>query len=119
MPPRLAPEEVRPGASYKDRKFPPYGVETGIPPFSGNFDQTCGRCGIDKLDNGPVQDVSLRCNCLPALSAVPKYADLAISPNNNDPLAIKLVDVRFVCGSHQGDKVERNEATRPRSRPLP
>ncbi|ATY59124.1 Cyanovirin-N [Cordyceps militaris] len=76
--------------------------------YSGNFDQTCGPCGIGKLDNGPVDNVGLKCNCLPAPNAVPKYTDLAISPNNNDPLSIKLVDGRFVCGPHQGDKVERN-----------
>lgn len=75
---------------------------------NGNFDQTCGPCGIGKLDNGPVDNVGLKCNCLPAPNAVPKYTDLAISPNNNDPLSIKLVDGRFVCGPHQGDKVERN-----------
>lgn len=27
---------------------------------------------------------------------------------DNDALGVKLVNGRFVCGSHQGDKVERS-----------
>ncbi|OAA77546.1 Cyanovirin-N [Akanthomyces lecanii RCEF 1005] len=75
---------------------------------NGNFDQTCRPCTIGQLDNGPARNLGLKCNCLPAPNAVPKYTELAVSPNNSDALGVKLVDGRFVCGSHQGDKVERN-----------
>ncbi|KAJ6789581.1 hypothetical protein PWT90_07416 [Aphanocladium album] len=75
--------------------------------FSGNFDQTCGPCLFGKLNNGPPRNLGLKCNCLPSPNGVPKYTDIAISPNNGDAQAVNLVDGRFVCGSHQGTKEPR------------
>ncbi|KAM3512835.1 hypothetical protein MY11210_003540 [Beauveria gryllotalpidicola] len=82
---------------------------------NGNFDHTCHPCILNKLVKGPSNNVGLQCNCPRRPGKTPQYTELAISPfskkKKKRKTLIKVVDGRFVCGTHLGDKVERVEAS--------
>ncbi|KAL7933643.1 hypothetical protein V8C35DRAFT_303490 [Trichoderma chlorosporum] len=65
----------------------------------GGFDATCRPCTIDNVHGG--DNMNLKCNCLDE-KRMPRFTALEIGSRVGSPLAVKLVDGRFVCGSNSG-----------------
>ncbi|KAL6898268.1 hypothetical protein GGI43DRAFT_89675 [Trichoderma evansii] len=65
---------------------------------NGGFDATCRPCTLDYIhDSG---SVLLKCNCLDE-ARLPKYTALEMGPVSN-PLAVRPVNGRLICGNHVG-----------------
>ncbi|KAL7950004.1 hypothetical protein V8C42DRAFT_187343 [Trichoderma barbatum] len=67
----------------------------------GGFDATCRPCIVDSFRGG--DNMNLKCNCLDE-KRLPWFTALEIGSSVKDPLAIKLIDGRFVCGNKTGSK---------------
>ncbi|KAL6795531.1 hypothetical protein J3E68DRAFT_351141 [Trichoderma sp. SZMC 28012] len=65
----------------------------------GGFDATCRPCTISNIHGG--DNMNLKCNCLDD-NKMPKFTALEIGSRVGNPLAVKLVDGRFVCGDNAG-----------------
>ncbi|EHK21375.1 uncharacterized protein TRIVIDRAFT_51902 [Trichoderma virens Gv29-8] len=65
----------------------------------GGFDATCRPCTIDNIHGG--DNMNLKCNCLDG-KRMPRFTALEIGSRVGNPLAVKLVDGRFVCGNNAG-----------------
>ncbi|KAL7915801.1 hypothetical protein GGI35DRAFT_430697 [Trichoderma velutinum] len=66
---------------------------------NGGFDATCRPCTIDNVHGG--DNMNLKCNCLDE-KRMPRFTALEIGSRVGNPLAVKLIDGRFVCGNNSG-----------------
>ncbi|KAL7789528.1 hypothetical protein V8C37DRAFT_386208 [Trichoderma ceciliae] len=68
---------------------------------SGAFDASCRPCTLDDVHDG--SNMLLKCNCLDD-TRFPRYTALEMGSGVSNPLAVKPVDGRLICGSRMGIK---------------